>query len=273
MRRYVFLVVAFLSLVLSITSFAMQTPTPQQTQSLIKSSGVKVQVGQIAALVQYGIDEAMQDAGLPVPPQVDAALRQAVASSFNATIFLNEVQRSIENGLSRQDVEAVLQWLDSPVGKRITRLEEAGSSPAALAEMESMKVQLLKDADRVKLIKRFDAAIKGSEYSADLMMNVQVAMATSMAAILAPDDPTVHEQIFAAVSANRSQIELEARDKTLQSFLYTYRSLNEEELNRYIDFISSGVGVRYHEVMKQGMNSGFLSASRSVGKTLAQTLR
>jgi hypothetical protein len=234
---------------------------------------VKVQVGQIAAMVQYGIDEAVQDAGLPLPPGVDTALRQAVASSFNATLFVDEVGKSIGSGLSRYDVESVLKWLDSSLGKRITRLEEAGSTPAALAEMEALKVQLLKDADRVRLMRRFDVAIKGSEYSADLMMNVQVAMASSMAAVLAPDDPAVHEQILAAVSANRSQVELEARDKTLQSFLYIYRTLSEDELNRYIDFISSPVGTRYHEVMKEGMNRGFLRASRSVGKALAQTFR
>lgn len=273
MLRYMLMVLIVMTLVGSTVCNALESPTTLQTQSLIQASGVKNQMGQIASLVQFEIYQAIQGAGQPLPQEFHEKLVQTVNASFDPTVFLGEVQISIERGLSNNDVEAVLQWLTSPLGTKITRLEEEGSRPDALAEMESMKVQLLMDAGRVTLIQRFDDAIKGSEYSVDLVMNAQRAMASSLASLLAPPDPTHFDQIQTAVEANRAQVLLDVRDRTLLSLLYTYRTLTEEDLNRYIGFISSEVGTKYLEAMKAGMKRGFLRASSTVAQTLVQTFR
>ena len=46
------------------------------------------------------------------------------------------VLRRIQNHVSQDDLQPVLQWLDSPLGKKCVELEDAASTPEAFKEMD-----------------------------------------------------------------------------------------------------------------------------------------
>jgi hypothetical protein len=239
---------------------------------LMVKSGVKKQVEQLPKLVLYGMDQALQHSQQSLPPDIHANLKLAVLASFRAGPVLNKIQLNIENNLNKNEVEAILQWLKSPLGEKITKLEESAATPSAYESMESMKEKLLQDSARVKKIRKLDEAIKGTESLLYLAVNAQKAITASMAAELAPDDPGMFEQIVEDTVGGRKQLESVIRDNTLVSLLYTYRALKDDEIDKYIDFASSDLGRKYHKTIIDGINSGFLSASRDAGKLFVQAL-
>jgi hypothetical protein len=273
MFRYIIGGLAAISIFSSTLCTAAVKVTPQLTQELMLKSGVKKQVEQLPALVLYGMDQAIQNSQQSLPPGIYENLKLAVLSSFRAGPILNKVQLNIENNLNKYDVEAILQWLKSPLGEKITKLEESAATPSAYEAMESMKEKLLQDTARVKRTRKLDEAIKGSESLLSLAVNTQKAIATSIASELAPDDPGLFEQIVEGTMAGRKQLESVIKDNTLVSLLSTYRALKDDEIDKYIDFASSDLGRRYHKTIIDGINSGFLSASRNVGKLFVQALR
>ena len=273
MFRYFVGALAALSIFGSTLCFAAATATPQLVQALMSKSGVTKQVEQMPLLVMYGIDQAFLHSQPSLSPDMYVKLKHAAVSSFRAAPILVKIQQNIENKFNKYDIEAILQWLTSPLGEKITKLEESASSPSAYESMQSMKEELLKDTGRVKKMRKLDAAIKATESSVDMAMNTQIAIASSMATALNPDDPTLNDKIVKSSMAGRKQLESDVRDKTLVSLLYTYRTLKDGEIDKYIDFASSDLGRRYQEVITDGMNSGFISASRDFGKLFVQTLR
>ncbi len=273
MFRYIIGALAAISIFSSTLCSAAVKATPQMTQALMAKSGVNKQVEQIPMLMLYGMNEAIQQSQQPIPPDVFENLKQAVLASFRADSMLEKIQQNIEKNLNTYDVEAILQWLTSPLGEKITKLEVAASTSSAYETITSMKDELLKDTARVKKIRKLDAAIKATESSVDLALNTQIAVASSMAAAFAPDDPALFDQIVKSTEAGRKQLETVVKEQTLVSLLYTYRTLKDDEIDKYIDFASSDLGRRYQAVMNDGLNSGVLSASREVGKSFGQTLR
>ena len=125
---------------------------------------------------------------------------------------------------------------------------------------------------RIGPARKLDEAIKGTESLLYLAVNAQKAITTSMAEELAPDDPGMFEQIVEDTVGGRKQLESVIKDSTLVSFLYTYRALKDDEIDKYIDFASSALGRKYHKAIIDGINSGFLSASRDAGKLFVQAL-
>lgn len=273
MFRYFIAGLVAVSMFSSTLCSAAVKATPQLTQALMDKSGITRQVEQLPMVVLLGMEQTIQQSQQPIPPEVLENMKQAVLSSFRADTILKKIQQHIDKNLSKYDVDAILHWLTSPLGERITVLEVAASTTSAYETMESMKEELLQDAARVKKIRKLDAALKASETSVDLALNTQIAVASSMAAVLAPNDPSVSDQIVKAAKAGRPQMAAAMKEKTLVSLLYTYRTLKDGEIDEYIDFLTSDLGRRYQQVMTDGVNNGVVSASREMGKTFAQTLR
>jgi hypothetical protein len=62
------------------------------------------------------------------------------------------------------------------------------------------------------------------------------------------------------------------RQETLAGFLYTYRSLKDAEIERYIAFSESEAGKKYHVVIAEGLNTAVMQASLALGSKLSQGL-
>jgi hypothetical protein len=247
--------------------------TPQLTQELMAKSGLNKQVANIPKLVLYGLDGARRQTEQPLNLEVYENLKSAILSSFRPDEILKTISQHVDSDLNKYDIEAILQWLDSPLGRKITALEESTSTPEAYLSMMSRKDELLKNTARVEKMKALDAAIKETEFNLDLQINMQIAIASSIAAALVPDNNMVFERISAAAEAGRSKMEPHVREETLVSQLYTYQTLTDAEIDRLIAFSSSDLGQIYYDATSQGFKIGFMNASRKLGKALMQIYR
>jgi hypothetical protein len=54
--------------------------------------------------------------------------------------------------------------------------------------------------------------------------------------------------------------------------LFTYKDLPDKDLQSYLDFSSSDVGVKYHSTMMKGLNKAFIDAGEKFGNEMMREL-
>ena len=113
----------------------------ENIDEIIVKSGLQRQIEQLPEVVNASFDERLNQE--PVIKPEDAARIKAVFSeSYNPSAMLSSIKADITKGLTDQDVEPILSWLSSPLGQKITQLEEKSSSGDAYREMQAFAAGL-----------------------------------------------------------------------------------------------------------------------------------
>jgi hypothetical protein len=244
----------------------------QLVLTLMRKSGLDKQLEQIPAAVQAGIDQAQQQQkGLS--PDDMAALKRLSAVAFDVKALNDAVRTHVQANMNGKDLEAALAWLGSPLGERITGLEEAASTPQAVAEMQSTAGRLAGDKARVEKMKKLDVAVQATESNVRMVLNMQVVIAVAMTASMEPDQQPSADAILHEVNKNSAQLRSMIEQQILLSFLYAYRSLTDAELDRYIAFAESAAGKKYQTVTSEAVSGAMVDAGRKLGSLLGEDMK
>jgi hypothetical protein len=100
------------------------TGSSEQTSELLRLSGLERQLESAGALILEGI--SAQKGKLPV--EIEAALRRSVREAFSPQVLREAVLARLGAEIEPQQAEQALDWLRSPSGREITKLEEAAST-------------------------------------------------------------------------------------------------------------------------------------------------
>lgn len=246
-------------------------------QEIYARSGMEKQFQQIPLLIQAGFDQAAsEDQRLrSFPPDLIGILKGLAGAAFAPDIFREAVVGELQKKLSLGELRAVIRWLDSPVGDRCSRLEEAASTPEALPKMEQYAAKL-KDSppppERLALLRKFDAAVLGTKNSVEVMLDTQIAVAMAIVSTLPLEQQVPRAHVARELEKVKPQIEAAAEMQTLISMLYTYRSLSEGEIQQYIDFLISPAGSKYQAaataVVKRVLFDGSVKWGKGIGMEL-----
>ncbi len=242
---------------------------PRSVQLLMDKSGMSKQLEQIAPIIQTGIAQANQQSK-SLPPETLDELAGMVAKAYDAKALREKVRKHLQANLSEEDIQAALVWLVSPLGEKITKLEEEASTPAAYAEMQKQADQLAGNAERVALLRKLDSTVKATETGVTVALNSQIAIIAVLTSGAPPEKRPSLEEIENEVTKNKGQIRSLVEQDTLRSFLYTYRGLSDAEINRYIDFAVSPSGKKYQTVTTEGFTAAITDAARAFGALMVQ---
>jgi Uncharacterized protein conserved in bacteria (DUF2059) len=243
--------------------------------ALMRASGLVRQIEQIPLLVQAGLAQE-QEKSHALAPQAFDFVKDTANASFDEKAIKARVAAHVGSALSDEEMRKVLAWLESPLGRRITKMEEDASTPEAVAEVQSVgrvMADKYKGTSRVAKMSRLDRATMASERSLDLLLDIQVAMLTAMSGAAAGQDEPSYEEIRQAVNETRGKIRGAVTQGVAVQFLYSYRSLTEAELDRYIRFAESSVGRRYHRVTYEAVHDAVLQSVRTMGKRLGMKMK
>lgn len=254
---------------------AVAQDTGGLARQLMVRSGLDRQLEAYPALVQAGMEESRARSGLS--DDRFAELKEASVKAFDPAALKRVVQRELARRLAPKDIEAALAWLDAPLGRRITQLEEQASTAEAFAAMQAWAGALrpgdLAEA-RIAQARRLDRAIKATEFSVSSARNSQLAIIAAMTATLpAADQRQALDAVVAAFEQNRAQIRASAEQQTVMSMLYSYRALGDAELDRYIAFAESAAGRKYHAAALEALDQAIVEASRDAGRIIMERLR
>ena len=239
-------------------------------RALMLKSGMEKQIEQMPQLLQSELDQQQANAG-GIPKEEFQRFSNITRSAFDAKAIHASVQAYIQANLSEKDMKDVLKWLESPLGAKITKLEEAASTAKAYEEMQAIGPKLLQEnqgSARMDRLMKLDQAVGVTRSSVNTIMNIQLAMITAMSAAMEADKRPTFEDVQEAVKRNQPQMHAAMSRMVQIQFLYSYRDLSDKEIDRYIRFAESMPGQRYHDVSIRALDEALVQAARRIGSRL-----
>ncbi len=248
------------------------------TSELMQKSGLNVQIqnspGELNAIVEKLYQVAPGDVGKDTTGIVKQ-LNGIIISSFEPDVIKNIVARHIRTKLSSDEIGYVLTWLDSPLGKKITGFEEESSTAEAYKNKSATLPLLQQKSDyevRVRLMEELDDHFQATESTLGRWLHSQLVYRTAVLyAFPAMDIPTT-DALKANFEIYKNAMRKQISSSMTMSFLYTYRQLELEEINQYINFIKSDYGEKYHRVVIEGRAKAELFCRKKFGQNVGEVM-
>jgi hypothetical protein len=241
---------------------------------LMVRSGIDKQMNSYPGNVRLGMEQGR--AKSPLPDAQYQLLMNSVSKAYDPVVMKRTMAATLRKALGPADIDGAMVWLNSPLGRRITLLEEENSTPEAYQRMQAW-VQGQKEpppASRVDLIRRFDQAVGVTEFTVTSIKHSELAM---LAAVTATQPPEQQRKAFDQVNQIFAQKHAELLQavtaQTLPHMIYVYRSLTDAELEQYLAFAVSPAGKRYHEATQAALDEAIVQAARNAGTVFAEELR
>lgn len=246
----------------------------RRVDELLVKSGLYKQVAQIEAMINMGLDEAQSRAlaqGLKtaMPEATVSKVKAAVSASFGADVIRDACRNAFSERLTAADEGDVLAWLSTELGMRITRLEEKEdyTSTAEIAQRDAAVKRFFPTvpARRVALARRLAHATRSGEAAASIVINTTVGTTFGVAAAMPPLDTTLIERLRKRMEAQRPAMVAYLEELAVSEYAWSYRSLTDEELERYVAFAESPAAARYHQASIDAIENVFARGSMQLG--------
>jgi uncharacterized protein (DUF4415 family) len=239
---------------------------------LMKLSGMEEQIRQIPPQILSSLAE--QKGRLDT--EAYASFSQAMRDAFSAEQIEKSAVRQATTNLTAETMQKALDWLESGLGKKITSLEEAASTPHAVQQIQTLAGRL-KSAPlpphRLELIQRLDSVTQATDLSLSITETAMMAVATALDAIQPKELQVGTDTLKKQLEQQRPQLRQDILSMTTAAGLYVYQTLSDVELDRYIEFLESAAGKQYQTGMNAALKEALAEASERAGKNLADAVR
>lgn len=252
-----------------------QVPMKEQLiGDLMIKSGLQRQVEQIPEVIKIQSEQRMrQEATMSAAERYN--IRTAFKEAFDTQMILKYVREDLTISLNEKDIMAALEWLNSPLGQKITAMEEQSSSGKAFEEMQQFAMNLSAnppDPQRMALIEQLDEAAHLTESSIDMKIGVVLAMSEAMACASDCSKFSASD-LKNKMDSIRPQMTEASRQETMIFSLYGYQGLTGEELEQYINFYKTPAGTNYMKVVSAALTHALSKASSIAGDKLGQFVK
>lgn len=247
-------------------------------EELYVKSGMQKQIEQVPLLLQVAFEQASKKNTIvrKLPEDVSSTITALAQKAFAPGILKEAVIRELRENLTIADIQKVLSWLDSPMGKRCTQLEEAASTPEGQAAMRQYAAALQNSPpsqERLEIFRDFDSAIKATESAVEMVVNTEIAVTLAMMTVLPLEQQRSLDDVSRDAEKHRPYIETAMRSHVLISFLYTYKDLTDAEIQQYVGFARSPAGSNYQSAGTAAMKKALIGSSIRLGKSIADAIQ
>lgn len=177
---------------------------------------------------------------------------QMIEHSFDTQAIKEIVVNGLVKNIAESDMKLILAWLDSPAGNKITKMEERASSREGMEELENYMRNIQKyplSAKKIRLIKDLNSSMNITETTVDLTLVAQFALSMTTKKPkrkMSRDD--IRKLYAEFIKKNRSRIEPMIAHQVQGSLLYTYRTLPNGDLEKYVTFSKTASGKKYNNI-------------------------
>ena len=240
-------------------------------KELMKLSGLEQQIRQIPQQILAGFDKD----GKKLPPQRYTALRRVLSQAYDAQTLEQHVYRRVHSELNHELATKTLGWLRTDLARKITKLEEQASTPQAIQQMEVFAKKLESSPpsqQRLGLARRIDLATDATELMLDITESSTFGLAMALDATLPPDQRQGEARLRVQMERQRQKLRETYQELSTVNALFTYQSLNDAEVERYVDFLESEVGTQYSTLANTALKDALYEAGTQVNRGMATLL-
>lgn len=241
--------------------------------AIIVKSGVAAQLGDFAPTLRTGITTNAELASKMTEAQL-ATLLGAFESAYAPAKLQADIAAELVRQLKAPQAKEALAWLESPVGSKITAMEDEATAlaadPVRMAEAQKMLERL-----PPRRAERYIALMKATgadEAGATIAINSQLGMAYGAAATLGKQPPDL-EAMRKELGSQRPQIVEALGNVYFTMFSSVYADLPEAELDQYLAFAQSPAGKAYHQALSASIDVALTRAARETGRQIGEASR
>ena len=272
MKR-IFLILSLVSLSLVAAGTSSGQPDKKTlTKKIMERSGINDQIRQFPLIASSILTQSKDK----LRPEVFSALEREIAKAWDPERLLRGISDRVEKDLDIKTMEEVLTWLDSDLGKKITAVEKANTTPGVMQAIEEYGNSLKKTPPpkkRIDLVQRLIEAEGSVKSIVDMKTSMTIAMLTAINPSLPKEKQADLNAIRKQLEQLRPKIEEETRAEEMQGKFYIYRTLKDEELQPYVEFAESESGKRYNTVTIGAFTDGMERGSSDFGKVVGELIK
>jgi hypothetical protein len=237
-------------------------------QKILDASGLAKQVIEIPGMVLSGMDQARKG-NASITDSEYTAMKTAVGEAFNPADTIRHITTALQANLSQSDADQLLSWYESELGKKITKAEVDASTPDALNEMMANAQALFSDEVRVNLAMQIEELINTTDLMVQMQQKTGIAVFTAMSTALNPDQPVDMTQLKNQMKAQEQQMKENYYQLAILSFIYSYRTIEPQNIETYLAFLSEEDTKKFNAVVMQGFQESFSLSISKMAESLS----
>lgn len=246
-----------------------------EVKQLMELSGMKELLQQIPDSTASSFEEVLDVGDIPKLLQElhPDDMRQAVLQAFNEAQFEKTIASKIASTLGADDVNEMISWYSSQLGKRIRHAETTKSllnAHAAFVEYQQKLKDQPPSLSRAKLAERLDDSMKTTESAVEMMINMQIAFNLSLGVALPEERRLNTETIITLANQEKPKLLDSFRRNTRELLLFIYNDFNDAELRTFKKVLDTEAGQGFLTAINSGINTAMFDASLALGESLSR---
>ena len=248
---------------------------------IIKESGIARQNNSLTEAVLSSFEEKYKEAD-PTKKSADdqkfSRFQDVIRLATNPVRINKYMKHHLASNLSIPELEQVLKWYKTPLGKKISELEYstyADKKDHANSLRLAFDLTRYQSSSRADLFSRLDEATTSTEAMVELQTNL-----------------IVQNQILDLVLSNSKELDQASIDKIIHNFetdidpyldlfaaqlvfagfVYTYRGLSVPELETFLTFSETKAGKNYYSVFNKKSNTVLLDSNRKILTSIVRVM-
>lgn len=221
--------------------------------------------------IEAGVEIAEDDESITVSPAWEARLASIYSIDKMEALFRSAMLES-EN---IEDSEDAIAFFESDLGKTIVRIELDARTALNNEELEKVvrgRVEKMRDGDpdRIALYDEFIDANDLIESNVMGALNSNLAFYRGMATSENYAEAMTESFMISTVWGQEPEIRQEMEDWTINFSVLAYGSLQESEMQSYIDISKTNAGQKLNTALFAGFDAIFEMQSFELGRAMAE---
>jgi hypothetical protein len=210
-----------------------------------------------------------------VNPEIRDELKKVILENFKAPIVGTVLEREFSKAMDVESLQEVKRWYETAVGKKVRDLEISEryvpNRPEKLRQFARELSTTPTPEPRMNLFAAFETKAQVGEHTLDATVKLMVTMMGNM--MLRQTEEYKKAFLSQMETSFRGLSGRQMATDTILSHQYVYRSLSDEELRQYTEFLGSPAGQKYSRSFWTTLQSTLEEVGTSAGRGCAEVLR
>ena len=260
-----------ISCILLVVSPALAVSGPDEpiVGELMEVSGLTEQIPRLPNEYMTLVDQLL--AGLerqrrPTSRSLRREIRQSFVDALTPEHLQSDIRSRLLKSLHPEATLAAMSWLRSDVGKKITT-EVSASSAENRVQFATffLQLQLERPApERLQLIRRIEEIAQGSQMATEAWEAIVAAVARTLESEYRTTNPQNKKNLEEYLASVRGSVKGMFEQGRLFQGLFTYRTLTDEELKAYAEFLETPAGRDVTQTVNRAVQDSAIDAIQSI---------
>lgn len=222
---------------------------------LFARSGIDCQLKKLANIVQTGFIQNVQEINsgdaIMLSSSSLSKANSIIQDSYSHEMLRKSMINEFKATFTLQDIEELMKWFDSPLGKKLVKAELDSLEPEFENQVDTFISSLPMNPPspkRLALAQKLEKTLEFSENIAISRASIQLMFNSMITSVLLDASQKYSpKQIPVDIDNITRTMAEQMRPEMVARLLYGYRSLTDDELLALIKFCESLIGKKYYD--------------------------